>query len=316
MVSVTVVSDLDWGVPKSVSWISDITILLFRGLQLGRCRAKVFPEMFQRAHDGVGRKSTEGAERAELHGVAEVLDHGEIFGDAFAADDLVDGLYTARRADPARRALAAGFDRAKRKREARLLRHIDGVIEHDNATMADQAIARGKGLVIEWRIEQRAGKIGPERTADLHGARRAPREGAAADVVDELAERDAEGGLEQAAVFDVSGELDRHGATRASHTEIGIGLRAFGEDEGDRREGEHVVDHGGIAEQALVRRQRRLGAHDAAAPLQAFEQRGLLAADIGAGADANFKVETVCGAADAIAEQPRAFRGGDRRIHG
>src|ERR1700754_791077 len=52
MVSVTIVSDLERGVPKSISWISDILISLFRSLQAGRCRAKVFPEMFQRAHDG------------------------------------------------------------------------------------------------------------------------------------------------------------------------------------------------------------------------------------------------------------------------
>src|SRR5262249_2641187 len=74
MVSVTIVSDLERGVPKSVSWIRDMTILLFRGLHAGRCRAKVFPEMFQRTHDGVGRESAERAERAELHGVAEVFD--------------------------------------------------------------------------------------------------------------------------------------------------------------------------------------------------------------------------------------------------
>ena len=34
----------------------------------------------------------------------------------------------------------------------------------------------------------------------------------AADVIDELAQRDAEGRLEQAALHDVAGELDRHRA--------------------------------------------------------------------------------------------------------
>jgi len=52
-----------------------------------------------------------------------------------------------------------------------------------------------------------------------------------------------------------------------------------------------------------VRRQRRLGADDAAAAFQAFQQRGLLAANIGAGADANFEVEAVAGTADARAER-------------
>src|ERR1700741_4838693 len=108
MVSVTVFSDLESGVPKSVSWISDMTISSFRGLQARGRRAEIFLEMFQRAHDGVGREAAERAERAELHGVAEVLDHGEILRDAFAAADLVDGLDAAGRTDAAGRALAAG----------------------------------------------------------------------------------------------------------------------------------------------------------------------------------------------------------------
>jgi hypothetical protein len=40
-----------------------------------------------------------------------------------------------------------------------------------------------------------------------------------------------------------------------------------------------------------VRRQRRLGADDAAAAFEAFQQRGFLAADIGPRADADFKIE-------------------------
>ena len=54
---------------------------------------------------------------------------------------------------------------------------------------------------------------------------------------------------------------------------------------------QHVVDDGGLAEQALVRGQRRLGAHLPALAFEAFEQRGFLAADIGARADADFDVE-------------------------
>ena len=40
-----------------------------------------------------------------------------------------------------------------------------------------------------------------------------------------------------------------------------------------------------------MRRQRRLGADQAARALEAFQQRGFLAADIGAGADPHFEVE-------------------------
>ena len=40
-----------------------------------------------------------------------------------------------------------------------------------------------------------------------------------------------------------------------------------------------------------MRRQRRFGAYDAALAFEAFEQRRLLAADIGAGALADFQIE-------------------------
>ena len=54
------------------------------------------------------------------------------------------------------------------------LAHVDGVVEHDDAAMADQAVARRKGLVVERRVEQRAREIGAERAADLHRADRTP----------------------------------------------------------------------------------------------------------------------------------------------
>src|SRR5580658_9937904 len=113
MVSVTMVSDLERGVPKSVSWISDMAISLFGGLQARGRRAEIFPEVFQRAHHGVGREAAQRAERAEFHGVAEVFDHRDILRHPVAGADLVDGLDPAGRADPARRALAAGFDGAE-----------------------------------------------------------------------------------------------------------------------------------------------------------------------------------------------------------
>ena len=69
--------------------------------------------MRQCAEHGVGREAAECAERAEFHGVAEVFDKREVFGDPLAVDDLLDGLDATGRADPARRAFAAGFVRAE-----------------------------------------------------------------------------------------------------------------------------------------------------------------------------------------------------------
>src|SRR5262245_44153954 len=167
-------------------------------------RAEVVRKVRERAHDRVGREAAECAERAEFHGVAEVLDYGEVLGTMLAGDDALDGLHAACRADAAGRALAAGFERAELECEAGLLGHVDGVIEDDDTAMADEAIALGEGFIVERRIEQRAREIGAEWTADLHRFDWPAGGGAAANVVDELAKRDAEGGLEQPAVLDVA----------------------------------------------------------------------------------------------------------------
>src|SRR5580692_3405768 len=315
MVSVTMVSDLERGVPKSVSWISDMAISLFRSLKALGSWAEIFPEVFERARHGVGRETAEGAQRAEFHGVAEVFDDGEVLLDPFAGANLVDGLDASRRADPAGRALAAGFDGAEFHGKTRLFQHVDGVVEHHDAGMTDQTVARGKGLIIERRVEQRTREVGAKRAADLHRTDRTAGEGAPADLIDELAERDAEGRLEQAALFDVAGKLDRHRAARTTHAEIGIGLGATGEDEGDCRERQHIVDHGGFAEQALVCRERRLGTDEATAALEALQERSLFAANVGAGADPYLEIEVVLRAANALAEIAGAPAGRDRGIH-
>ena len=71
----------------------------------------------------------------------------------------------------------------------------------------------------------------------------------------------------------------------------------------------------GLPNRPLMRRQRRLGAHQPALALEAFEQRGFLAADIGAGADADFEVEAIVRTRDLAAEHAAALRRLDRLVH-
>ena len=75
--------------------------------------------------------------------------------------------------------------------------------------------------------------------------------------------------------------------------------------EDPRRGGEaqNIVDDRRLAEQARDRGQRRLDANLAALPLEAIEQRRLLAADIGAGAEPRFEIERAAGAEHARPEK-------------
>ncbi len=61
-------------------------------------------------------------------------------------------------------------------------------------------------------------------------------------------------------------------------------------------------------------RERRLEARLAGLALERVEQRGLLAADVGAGADESMELEVDAAAADVPAEQPRGIGFGERRF--
>src|SRR5215470_6592580 len=168
--------------------------------------------------------------------------------------------------------------------------------------MADQAVGFCEGLVVEWQIKHRARKVGAERAADLHRAHRTAGRRAAADLLDKLAERYAERCLVEAGIFDIARKLDRHGAARPAHAEVAVERAALLQNDRDRSERQYVVDDGRLAEQALVRRQWRLGTHYPAFTFKAVEQRGFLAAHISAGADPNFNVEHQRRSGDATAE--------------
>ncbi len=211
--------------------------------------------------------------------------------------DAVDDFHAARRTDAAGRALAAGLDRTEFHRVARHAGHVDGVVEGDDAAVAHERTDRSEGFVIERRVELRLRQVGAERAADLHRTQRAPRGRTAAEVVEQLTERDAECLFDQSAVLEVAGQLDRQRAARATHAEVAVVRRAALENDRHRGQRNHVVDDGGLAEQALDRRQGRAVAHLGALAFEAFEQRGFLAADVGAGAHAHFELEGLAAAA-------------------
>ena len=74
-------------------------------------------------------------------------------------------------------------------------------------------------------------------------------------------------------------------------------------DAAGRCEGLHVVDDGGLAEQARLRREGRPGPRHAALALDGVHQGGLLAADEGAGAHLDDDVQVEAAAQDVLAQQ-------------
>src|ERR1700730_16981555 len=99
--------------------------------------------------------------------MAKILAERDILRRLHAVEDAIDDLDAAGRADPARRAFAAAFDRAKLHRETRHPRHVDGIVENDEAAVADEPVESRKSLIIIRCIEQPGRKIGAERPAAL-----------------------------------------------------------------------------------------------------------------------------------------------------
>ena len=100
------------------------------------------------------------------------------------------------------------------------------VVEGDDAAVAEQGADARERLVLERRVELRGGQVGAERAADLDGADRPAARRAAAVVVEQLAQRQAESALDQAATPDVAGKLDRQRAARLRLPEVAVGRRA------------------------------------------------------------------------------------------
>src|SRR6202161_2101137 len=154
IVSVTVASPVRIGVPVSSSCDSDMAGLLFRRDARGRL-GEILTEMIERAEDGHGREASESAEGAVGHHLAKIAQKLDVLWAVSAGDDLVDGLHAAGRTDPAWRAFAAAFLGAERKSEAGLARHVDAVVENDDAAMAQHTARSSQRLIVERRIEKR-----------------------------------------------------------------------------------------------------------------------------------------------------------------
>ena len=267
---------------------------------------EVFAEMLHRAQHREGRHAPEAAQRRLQHRIAEFLDERKI---AFRVDSAGNIRRAPRRprTDPMRQGVHLPQDsmRAELHRVARHREHVHRVVEGHDAAVPEHRADRRERLVFERRVELRFRQVGAERPADLDRADRPAARGAAAVVVQQFAHRQAEGALDQPAAAHVAGELQRQRAARLRLAEIPVRRRACREHHRHRRERHDVVDDGRRAEQALLRRQRRAHADLAAAALEAFQHRGLFAADVGAGAEPQLDVERLLAAADVGAEVTR-----------
>ena len=136
---------------------------------------------------------------------------------------------------------------------------------------------------------------------------------AAGVLVDQFAEGDAHRLFDRAGTVDVAGDHEQLGADvvrAADRREPGRAAAQDGRGDGDRFD---VVDRRRAAVEAHVGRERRLQARLALLALEAFQQRGFFAADIGAGAVMDVDVD-VPAVLVVLAEQAGVIALVDRRL--
>ena len=112
----------------------------------------------------------------------------------------------------------------------------------------------------------------------------------------------------------VAGHRHELGPGRGLGADLGVLAAAHPDDVRHGRERLNVVDQRRTVVEALDRRERRLQPRVAALALERVEQPGLLAADVGAGAAVQDKLEKVARAGDVAADVARLERLGDRRL--
>ena len=117
--------------------------------------------------------------------------------------------------------------------------------------MANQAIFAGKFLISEWRVEQRPWEIGPKWPADLHGLYRAARRCSTTNFVNNFAQSQTKGNFKQAAISDISSDLQRDRAARSADAKLFVKRSALFENHRDRGQRNDVVYDRWLAHKAF-----------------------------------------------------------------
>src|SRR5882724_11695286 len=107
-----------------------------RLLQRRRPCTEILSEMLERTLYRERCHAAEAAQRPLQHRLAQAFQQVHVALAVHSTQNPVDDLHAARRTDPARCALAAGLHRAELHRVAGHARHIDGIVEHDDTSMA------------------------------------------------------------------------------------------------------------------------------------------------------------------------------------
>src|SRR5579872_4147872 len=170
---------------------------------------------------------------------------------------------------------------------------VGRLVHHDHRRRSEAGTQLAEAVEIHRRVDDLLRRHhAHRRSTGYHRFQIVPAAAnAAAMLLDQFAERNAHGFFDVAGALDVTGHTEQLGADIVRPADRRKPGRATAQDVGSDGDGFHVVDRGRAAEQADIGREWRLQPWLALLAFEAFQQRRLLAADIGAGAVGDVEVE-------------------------
>ena len=252
--------------------------------------------------DRVRCSLTEAAEGVCLDVLAELLEAVEVFQFAVAAGDLVKDLIETLGTDPARCALTAGFVHGELQEELCDIDHAVILIENDETAGTDHAADLCEAVVIDADVIVLSRDASAGRTAGLCSLKLLAVRDAAADFLDDLAERGAHRDLNEAGVLDLAAECKDLGALCSLGTHGSIPLCTLEDDLRNVCIGLNVVENGRLLIEALFCRERRTRTRLTAVALDRGHQSSFLTADECACTETEVNIEVEAGAEDIGAE--------------
>ena len=245
-------------------------------------RLELRPVLLEVARDRVHGEVAERAQRLPEHAVADLIQEIEVRALAAALLELRQDLHQPAGADAARRALAARLVHVELLRSERELHHAAAVVDDDDRRRAEERARRLDRVVVHRRVDLGGRQHRNRRASGDDRLQLAAPGDAAGDVVDQLAQRRSQRALVVPGLRDVAREREDRGSGRRGHADLRELGRAELDDLGDERDRRDVVDLGRSGVEAVHRRERRPRARLPALAFERLEERGLLAADVGA----------------------------------
>src|SRR6185369_5578137 len=260
-------------------------------------------EVAQHALERVGGGLAERAQAGGAGHLVEVLQPLDVAVAALALGDVFQDLHGLPHPLPARHALAAGFGGQPLEEIARHLHHVGVLVHHQQSAGADRRAQLGQLIEIERRIDHARGNRAAHGPAEMHRLGRLASGDAAADVVDDRAQRRAHRHFHHAAVADVARQGHELGSLAACGAYAGVPVGAAFDDLRHVGPGLHVVEVARLVADAGDRRADVLGPRLRRQAFDGTHQRARFARDEDADVEMQLDVEVEARTEDVFAEQ-------------